>query len=240
MQKDQSDLLEVLKSELDFMQKGGYGRASRESWRPAFIFEDSPTCMNYDRKKDPGPCRDCALMQLVPPELRFGEAPCRQIPLNIAGETLDSVYRWGDQHDIEETLRNWLVHNIAKLEERQKAPRTIDVKVVPTKAQVTKVLALHQDLHPKCANPACPAAFHWIEGGKFFRFRPDKSVLNSSPDVSSSVNHVYDVKHFWLCERCSHVFTLVYDEEHGVVLTLRWLKLPFTEAGKELSGAKRN
>jgi hypothetical protein len=32
------------------------------------------------------------------------------------------------------------------------------------------------------------------------------------------------VRHYWLCERCSHVFTLVYEEGYGVVLGHRlWL-----------------
>jgi hypothetical protein len=112
MQKGERDLLEVLKFELQFLEKGGYGRSPRESWRPVYIFEDSPTCMNYDCKQDPQPCSDCVLMQLVPPEFRFGKISCRQIPLNPAGETLDSLYRYGDDHQIEETLRNWLVATI--------------------------------------------------------------------------------------------------------------------------------
>ena len=56
MQKDERDLLDVLKFELNFLEKGGYGRSPRESWRPVFIFEDSPTCMNYDCKENPAPC----------------------------------------------------------------------------------------------------------------------------------------------------------------------------------------
>ena len=72
MQKDERDLLDVLKFELSFLEKGGYGRSPREGWRPVYIFEDSPTCMNYDCKDDPAPCSDCVLMQLVPPELRAG------------------------------------------------------------------------------------------------------------------------------------------------------------------------
>lgn len=43
----------------------------------AYIFEDSPTCMNYHCEVNPQPGSDCVLMQLVPPELRFGKIPCR-------------------------------------------------------------------------------------------------------------------------------------------------------------------
>lgn len=240
MQKDERDLLEVLKFELNFLGKGGYGRSTREPWRPVFIFEDSPTCMNYDCKSDPAPCSDCVLMQLVPPELRSGKKPCGQIPLNTAGETLDSLYRYGDEHDIEETLRNWRMTTIGRLEVLRRTPRTADVKQLSANGQVTKGIGLHQNLHPKCANPACPIAFHWLEGGKFFRFRPGDPSLNSSPSVTDFTSNLHDVKHFWLCERCSHVFTLVYDGEHGVVLTMRWLEPPLTEVRKELPASRPN
>ena len=53
MQKDERDLLEVLKFELQFLQDGGYGRSPRTPWRPQYIFEDSLTCMNYDSKENP-------------------------------------------------------------------------------------------------------------------------------------------------------------------------------------------
>jgi hypothetical protein len=121
MQKDERDLLEVLKFELAFLEKGGYGRSPREPWRPQFIFEDSPTCMNYDSKENPGPCGDCVLMQLVPSELRSEEIPCRHIPLNSSGETLDSLYRYGDQYEIEEEVRNWLRSTIQRLEEERRS-----------------------------------------------------------------------------------------------------------------------
>jgi len=41
MQKDERDLLEVLKFELKFLEQGGYGRSPRTPWRPQYIFEDS-------------------------------------------------------------------------------------------------------------------------------------------------------------------------------------------------------
>ncbi|MGA7189423.1 MAG: hypothetical protein WBY66_13065, partial [Candidatus Acidiferrales bacterium] len=82
MQKDERDLLDVLKFELEFLEKGGYGRSPRQAWRPQFIFEDSPTCMNYDCQESPEPCTHCVLMRLVPPEYRSAKTPCRHIPLN--------------------------------------------------------------------------------------------------------------------------------------------------------------
>ena len=115
MAKDGRDLLEVLKFELDFLEQGGYGRLPRESWRPRFIFEDSPTCMNFN-SKDREPCEECLLMQFVPAEARTEQVPCTHIPLSLNGETLNSLYRTGTQQEIEEALGAWLRETIHRLE----------------------------------------------------------------------------------------------------------------------------
>jgi hypothetical protein len=229
MHRDERDLLEVLKAELSFVEKGGYGRSPRERWRPQYIFEDSPTCMNYDCKESPEPCSDCVLMQLVPPELRSEKIPCRHIPLNELGENLDSLYRYGDDHEIEETVGNWLRATIAKLEEARRLARLEahqhGANIV---GAVIKGAPLFQNLHPKCANPACATAFHWLGGGKFFRFRAE-------PGAEKTDNAgTHGVKHFWLCERCSHIFTLAYAGGTGVVLELLFPELPPAEVRKEL------
>ena len=116
MPKDERDVLEVLRFELEFLEKGGYGRSPRTPWRPQLIFEDSPTCMNYDSKENPAPCGDCLLMQFVPGESREKKVPCRHIVLDELGETIDSLYRTGNQQEIEESLGAWLRKTIRKLE----------------------------------------------------------------------------------------------------------------------------
>ena len=126
MQNDECDLLEVLKFELNFLEKGGYGRSPREPWRAQLIFEDSPTCMNYDRKVDPAPCRECLLMQFVPPQSSKERVPCRHIPLNEGGETLDTLYRSGDQIEIEQEMKKWLLATIRKLELERAAVKNGD------------------------------------------------------------------------------------------------------------------
>jgi hypothetical protein len=55
MQKDERDLLDVLRFELEFLEPGGYGRSPRTPWRPQYIFEDSLTCMNYGFTRAPSP-----------------------------------------------------------------------------------------------------------------------------------------------------------------------------------------
>jgi hypothetical protein len=66
MSKDKRDLLDVLKGELEFVEKGGYRHPSHAAWRPQFMFQDSPTCLNFNSSDHPAPCTDCEMMQVVP------------------------------------------------------------------------------------------------------------------------------------------------------------------------------
>jgi len=109
---DVHKLLETLKAELDFLNQGGY---RKPSWRPQFIFEDSPTCLNRGGR-DPKSCSECALAAFVPTEKRESKIPCRYIRLNDQGETVDSLYRSRTQQELESTLRDWLTKEIERLE----------------------------------------------------------------------------------------------------------------------------
>ena len=108
------DLLDVLKLELEFLKGGGYRKSS--SWRPQFIFEDSPTCLHYGHREENTPCSECALMQLVPAEFRQGKVPCRHIPLNEQNETLQSLYQYATPEELEANVGEWLMNMIQKLE----------------------------------------------------------------------------------------------------------------------------
>jgi hypothetical protein len=125
MPQDDRDVLDVLKAELNFVKKGGYGRSPREPWRAQLIFEDSPSCMNYDSKENRRPCTECALMQFVPGEKRGEKVPCRHIPLTPDGETLQELYRGGTELELEDALADWLRVTIARIEaERAQATET--------------------------------------------------------------------------------------------------------------------
>jgi hypothetical protein len=124
MPRDTRNLLDVLKFELEFLEQGGYGRLPREAWRPRFVFEDSPTCMNFN-SKDREPCSECLLMQFVPAEARKEQTPCIHIPLSMNGETLESLYRSGTQQELEAALGAWLratIHQLEAEKNRQLAP----------------------------------------------------------------------------------------------------------------------
>lgn len=115
MKGDSRKLVSVLKSELKFFENGGY-RSERLSWRAQFVFEDSPTCLNYARGAERRPCSECILMQFVPREHASEEIPCRYIPLNEQGETLGSLYRSASQEEVEATVAKWLRAKVGELE----------------------------------------------------------------------------------------------------------------------------
>lgn len=120
MSKDNRDLLTVLRAELEFVEKGGYRTTARADWRPHFIFQDSPTCLNFDPLKATRPCVECALMQVIPAESAGRKVPCRFIPLNERGETIDSFYRSGTAEELEVALGNWLRKTIEQMETGKK------------------------------------------------------------------------------------------------------------------------
>jgi hypothetical protein len=115
MPKDNRDLLEVLKFELEFLEQGGYGRLPREAWRSRLIFEDSPTCANFNSREQI-PCEECALTPLIPKDARDKNVPCDHIPITAAGDTLNSLYRTGTQQEIEDAVGAWLRTTIKRLE----------------------------------------------------------------------------------------------------------------------------
>jgi hypothetical protein len=122
MPADDRDVLEVLKFELDFIEKGGYGRSVRTPWLPTSIFQDSLTCLNFGDPSRSRPCDECLLMALVPPERRSEKVPCHHIPLTPEGETIDHLERNEPQDVKEEVVKNWLRRMIKILEEARTEP----------------------------------------------------------------------------------------------------------------------
>ena len=117
MPQDDRDVLQVLKSELNFVQKGGYGRSPRDPFRPHLIFEDSPTCMNYDTQDHPSPCSECLLMKFVPQDKQSERVPCRHIPLTNDGLSVFDMYQDGAaQQELEESVSGWLNRTISQIE----------------------------------------------------------------------------------------------------------------------------
>jgi len=116
MTKDDRDVLDVLRSELSFLEDGGYGRTPHAPWRAPSIFEDSPVCPNFCDPARPHPCETCLLAQFVPEARRNETVPCRFIQLTEQGQTIEDFYRSGSQVELEEALAAWLRTQIAKIE----------------------------------------------------------------------------------------------------------------------------
>jgi hypothetical protein len=124
MPKDDRDILDLLKFELDFIEKGGYGRSVRTPWLPTSIFQDSLSCINFGDLNRTRPCEECSLMAFVPPERRSEDVPCHHIPLGPDGETVHVLGRWEGQAGVEEAVKNWLRTTIKRIESEraEKAP----------------------------------------------------------------------------------------------------------------------
>lgn len=52
----------------------------------------------------------------------------------------------------------------------------------------------------KCANPNCPAPFHYLHEGKLYSFRRDRSGPTASASGQTEL--------YWLCARCAQTLVL--------------------------------
>ena len=119
MVTDERDILELLKDELDFIEKGGYGRSVRTPWQSKSAFQDSLTCINYGYPYRAHPCHECHLLEFVSPEHRTEAVPCHFIPLNTDGETIEDLELQENEAKLEREVSAWLRARIKAIEEEQ-------------------------------------------------------------------------------------------------------------------------
>jgi hypothetical protein len=212
---DRRALLRALRVELAFVESGAYRNPSHAAWRPQFVFQDSPTCLNRNYLEPRRPCSECVLSKLFSLDSRVERVPCRCIPLNQAGETIDSLYRTGTQEELEVALVEWLKTTVERLEsEEPKEWRSDERPVLHVRAKFDskQLSAPEPSMLSVCANPQCRAAFFSGEG-RFFRFRLSHNDGNAA--------NTHAVEHFWLCGKCSQRFTLGFRDGVGVVIQNR-------------------
>lgn len=116
MGKDNRSMIEVLQAELDFIEKGGYGRSVRTPWQSKPLFQESPTCLNYAYLEKAHPCSECHLIDFVPGDKRSEQIPCHFIPLNKSGETIENLELEDNQQKLERALKAWLGTQIKEIE----------------------------------------------------------------------------------------------------------------------------
>ena len=125
MATDERDILELLKGELDFIEKGGYGRSVRTPWQNKSTFQDSLTCINYGDPNRAHPCNECYLLDFVSPEHRSEEVPCHFIPLNSDGDTIEDLELQDNQAKLEREVSEWLRAKIKQIEEERTEHATV-------------------------------------------------------------------------------------------------------------------
>ena len=67
----------------------------------------------------------------------------------------------------------------------------------------------------KCANPECPARFHYLHEGRLFQvdMRDRVDRIGTTCEVCGKHHHV---RYFWLCENCARAMTLSVDRDGSV------------------------
>jgi hypothetical protein len=125
MTSDERDILELLKDELDFIEKGGYGRSVRTPWQSKSPFQDSLTCINYGYPYRAHPCNECHLLEFVSPQHRTEGVPCHFIPLNSDGETIEDLELQDNEAKLEREVSAWLRARIKEIEEERAKPASV-------------------------------------------------------------------------------------------------------------------
>ena len=115
MTQSKKEVLTTLQAELALVERGGYRAPEKAAWRPQFVFEDSPTCVNFRNFGERHPCSQCVLFDFVPNGSKQDRFPCRHIPLDESGHTLDSLYRTATEEEAHAMVASWLRKTIAQL-----------------------------------------------------------------------------------------------------------------------------
>ena len=120
MPKDAQEMLAILKSELEFIEKGGYAVPDKQAPGAAStMFADSLTCLNYGYPYRTHPCAECPLIEFVPDEKRSTAMPCHQIPLDSSGQTVEVMEEGENQSGMREAVKTWLRQTIQRMESRR-------------------------------------------------------------------------------------------------------------------------
>lgn len=123
VENQQKDLLDALKLELKFLERGGYEPSVREPRKELSTFLDSPSCLNYAVPAQAHPCSECWLIDFVPVEKRGEAIPCHHIPLNHRGDTVEALGGPGDDPKVDAAMRDWLRRTIQQLEAATQSPQ---------------------------------------------------------------------------------------------------------------------
>lgn len=115
--KTPSDLLQILRYELNFLEQGGYNK-EQGGCPPKVPFQGSHTCLNFEKPIHPHTCRECPLFNFVPEGARTENIPCHQISL-AHGQTVATLMALNDKSKLYKAISDWLRAEITKLEAQE-------------------------------------------------------------------------------------------------------------------------
>jgi len=73
----------------------------------------------------------------------------------------------------------------------------------------------------QCANSQCSKPFLKLREGKLFLVETERLAKpgeSAAPPFVRARQLQRQVEHFWLCDECAAVWTLIYDRDRGVAL----------------------
>jgi hypothetical protein len=115
MGRENQELLELLRYELNFLEQGGYRQLVKDGHCHS-PFTNSLTCLNYGDPMRPHACHECSLFQFVPAKAQAEDVPCHFIPLDEHGRKISDFVKNGRPEEVESALKKWLEKTIARLE----------------------------------------------------------------------------------------------------------------------------
>jgi len=92
----------------------------------------------------------------------------------------------------------------------------------------------------RCANSQCGRPFLKLREGKLFLVETDRVTKpgeSAAPPFVRARQQQRCVEHYWLCNDCAAVWTLVFDRDHGVALTPLRRSAVSAAAGSQSRGA---
>ena len=152
MSQDVSDVLQMLRYELNYLEQGGFVR-DRAMFGTQSPFLGTYLCLNHGDPMRPHACHECLLYQFVPADKQTAEFPCHHIPLNESGETVAELIEKKDPSRMAAALKQWLHSTITSLEALEQKAKWIqpDGRPRPVNLGYLLLLPLPWDPSPAIA-----------------------------------------------------------------------------------------
>lgn len=115
MAHDITEILQVLRYELNYLEQGGFAR-DRALLGIESPFRGTFACLNFRDLLEAHACRECLLYQFVPDGKRNEEFPCHHIVLDDSGETIKQCLDRNEPERMVDMLKHWLQTTITRLE----------------------------------------------------------------------------------------------------------------------------